>query len=115
MIKRMVKALLSAGLLAVLLVVIGLFISYIFIGSLKYLSIILFVLGAIPIVVFSSGIFGRSASGAVHTPKVIYRVVATLTPKKYSSYDTAEAISNLSSTLTWIITGMIVWLISYFV
>ena len=115
MIKNMLKSLMFAGLLAVLLLVIGLFISYVFIGSLRYLSIILFVLGAIPIVVFSSGLFGRSGSGAVHTPKVIYRVVGTLTPKRYSSQDTGEAISNLTSSLTWIIAGVIVWLISYFV
>ena len=115
MIKRILKSLLFASLFAVFLLVTGLFISYVFIGSLNYLSIILFVLGAIPIVVFSSGLLSRSRSGAVHTPKIIYRFIGPLTPKKDSSQDSGEAISNFTSTLNWIIAGGIVWLISYFV
>jgi len=43
---------------------------------------IVFALGAIPIVVFLPSVFSQSKSGALHTPKVIFRKVETLGKKE---------------------------------
>ncbi len=115
MLKKTIKTVTIAGLLAIPLLVAGLLISYFLLGSLKLLNLVLFAIGAVPIVVFSSGLLGGSTSGALHTPKVIYRLVDTLTPKKYKSQSGEEIRSNFFTSLNWILAGVIVWVVSYFV
>ena len=115
MIKKVLKTIISAVVIAIPLLIVGMLISYLWVGSLKLLSAVLFVIGAIPVVVFSSGLLGRSTSGAIHTPKVIYRLVGTLTPKKNSSQSSQEIVSNFFSSLNWILAGVIIWIISYFI
>ncbi len=113
--RKVFRTIISAGIIATLFLLLGMLISYLWVGSLELLGIVLFVVGAIPIVVFSSGLLSRSTSGAIHTPKVIYRLVDTLTPKKNSSQSSQEITSSFFSSLNWILAAVIIWIISYFV
>ncbi len=72
-------------------------------------------IGAIPLVIFLPGLFGGGQSGAIHTPKVFYRLVNTLSPDNKSSQDGDESRAHFNASLTWVLAGVIVWLVSYFV
>ena len=108
MIKKSSNVLISAASISAPLILIAFVISY----FVKYpLGTILFIIGAIPIIVFIPGVFSSSTSGAIHTPKVVYRFVNTLTPGK----KTSQGDDSKSASLSWVIAGLILWVISYFV
>ena len=111
MIKKSSNVLISAATISALLILIAFIISY----FVKYpVETILFFIGAIPMVIFIPGLLSSSTSGAIHTPKVIYRFVDSLTPsKKTSQSDDPKSIFNDS--LSWVIAGLILWVVSYFV
>jgi len=111
MIKKSSNVLISAATISVPLILIAFVISY----FVKYpLETVLFIIGAIPIVIFTPGLFSSSTSGAIHTPKVVYRFVDSLTPsKKTPQGDDPKSMFNAS--LSWVIAGLILWIISYFV
>ncbi len=73
------------------------------------LDVTLFVLGAIPIVIFLPSVLGQSKSGAIHTPKVIFRKVGTLEKK-----DKKESES-IFPALTYVIAGVSTWLYGWIV
>ena len=111
---RALKIIITAGLTSLILIVMGLLASFFLSDTEKSLGLILFVIGAIPLVIFSPGLLGGGKSGAVHTPKVIYRFVNTLTPdRKTSSGDQSSA--DFDASLSWVLAGLIVWVVSYFV
>ena len=113
MIKPSSRSLISAATISVLLILIAFIFSY----FVKYpLGTVLFVIGAIPIVIFSPDLFSSSTSGAIHTPTVtvLYRWVDTLTPNnKNSQGDNSR--SRFKDSLSWVIAGLILWIVSYFV
>ena len=111
---RTVRILASAALFSLGLIAIGLLISFLFSDSNNSLGLILFALGAIPLVIFLPGLFGGGKSGALHTPKVIYRLVGTLTPENKSSQSGDERRANFNASLSWVLAGVIVWIVSYF-
>lgn len=111
MIKKSSSILISAATISVPLILIAFVISY----FVKYpLGTILFIIGAIPIVIFSPGLFSSSTSGAIHTPKVVYRFVNTLTPNKKTSQGD-DSRSKFDDSLSWVLAGLILWIVSYFV
>ena len=102
-----------ATLFSVPLIVIAVLISYLFMDGRESMSTTLFIVGAFPIIFFAPSLFSGSSSGALHTPKVVYRFVNTLTPKnKKSSGD--ESQSHFHGSLSWVLAGVILWVISYF-
>ena len=115
MIGKIFKILISAALSSLLLIIVGYLVSFLFSDSQKSLGLILFVVGAIPMVIFLPGLFGGGKSGAIHTPKVIYRVVNTLSPHNKSSQTGDDSRANFNASLNWVLAGVIVWIVSYFV
>jgi len=95
--------------LAVIIIGIGYLAVHFFFQDPQKLDITLFVLGAIPIVLFLPSVFGQSKSGALHTPKVIFRKVETLERK-----DKKEAES-IFPALTYVIAGVLTWLYGWVV
>ena len=115
MIKKARNLAISTGVTSLLLFGLGFIISYYFTSSLQTLGFILFVIGAIPIVLFSSGLFSSSSSGALHTPKVFYRLVGTLKREKNTPQGEQDGKEHFFSTLSLVLSGVILWVISYFV
>jgi hypothetical protein len=95
--------------LAVITIGIGYLAVHFILQDLQKLDVTLFVLGSIPIVLFLPSVFGQSKSGALHTPKVIFRKVETLERK-----DKKEAES-IFPALTNVIAGVLVWLYGWIV
>ncbi len=112
---RTLRIIISAGLTALALVVVGLLASFILADAKTSLGLILFVIGALPLVIFSPGLLGGGKSGAIHTPKVIYRLVDTLAPGKKASSPGAESRTEFDASLSWVLAGLMVWAVSYFV
>ncbi len=119
MIKKSSNVLISASTISVPLILIAFVISY----FVKYpLGTILFIIGAIPIVIFSPGLFSSSTtvftrltSGDIHNPKVVfYRCLDALTPNKKTS-QSDDSRSRFNDSLSWVIAGLILWIVSYFV
>ncbi len=109
------RILISAALASLLLMAVGLLVSFLFSESQKSLGLIFFVVGAIPLVIFLPGLFGGGKSGAIHTPKVFYRLVNTLSPDNKPSQDGDESRADFNASLIWVLAGAIVWVVSYFV
>ena len=111
MIKESSNVLISAATISVPLILVALVISYVVTYP---LGTVLFIIGAIPLIIFGPGLFSSSTSGAIHTPKVVYRFVDTLTPgKKTSASDDQK--TRFTASLSWVIAGLFLWIISYFV
>ena len=66
----------------------------------------LFVFGAIPIAIYLPSIFSQSKSGALRTPKVIFRKVET--PERKGTKEAA----NILPALSYVITGILIRRIS---
>ena len=92
--------------LAIAIILLGYLISHLLLGKPQLLDFILFVLGAIPIILFSPSLFSQSKSGAIHTPKVIFRKVETSAVKES---DNAEEIF---PALSCVLAGVLTWLFS---
>jgi dolichol kinase len=95
--------------LAVIIIVIGCLAVHFFFQDPQKLDVTLFVLGAIPVVLFLPSVCGQSKSGAIHTPKVIFRKVDNLERK-----DNKEAES-IFPALTYVIAGVLTWLYGWVV
>ena len=112
---RAAKIIISAIISSLVLLLIGLLVSFVFANSQKSLGLIYFIIGAIPLVIFSPGLFGGGKSGAIHTPKVIYRFVNTLGPGPKASQSGEDSNADFNASLSWILAGLIVWVVSYFI
>jgi hypothetical protein len=106
---------LTAVLISLPLFVISFVISYFFTSSIKTLGFVLFVIGAIAVFFYLPGLFSKSTSGALHTPKVIYRLVGTLDRKESNTQDSDERRSHIASTLSIILAGIILWIVSFLI
>lgn len=76
------------------------------------IDITLFVLGGLPIVIFLPSVISKSKSGALHTPKVIYRKVDTLERREE---DHGAGKSGGFSELSFVIAGLVTWLTGYLI
>ncbi|MCG8333479.1 MAG: hypothetical protein MJE63_03115 [Proteobacteria bacterium] len=140
MIAKSLRILLTAILVALPLLFVSYAISYFVNDSGKSLDLILFVVGAIPIVSFGAGIFTRSTSGALHTPKVIWRTVGFSNQNDDGSHsgvlyipqviyhlvgspnrdknEAQNAVGNkphAAAHLSLVLSGVILWAVSFFV
>ena len=115
MIGKTVRILIFVALASLVLIAVGLLVSYLFAESQNSLGLIFFVIGAIPLVIFLPGLLGGGKSGAIHTPKVFYRLVNTLSPDNKSYQDGDESRANFNASLIWVLAGAIVWVVSYFI
>lgn len=114
MLLKIIKIVITAVISSVPLLLVGVLISFLVNDSQKSLDFILFVIGAIPIALFSPGVFSSSKSGALHTPVVIYRLVGTLKPGKKHTSDRGMG-AGFTSSLNLVLAGAILLVISCFV
>ena len=112
---RAAKIIISAILASLLLLLAGLLVSFVFSRLNDSLGLVYFIIGGIPLVIFSPGLFGGGKSGAIHTPKVIYRFVNTLGPGPKASQSGEDSNADFNASLSWVLAGLIVWVVSYFV
>lgn len=100
--------------LTLLLIMLSLLISYIMKESGLTLQDTLFWVGAVPIALFSIGIFGNFSSRG--DPEYqLSKTVLKQSPNQRSSHETDDVSKRTSSHLTWVIAGLLVWLVSYFI
>ena len=92
--------------LSIIIIGIGYLIVFIILKNPQNLDLTLFVLGAIPIIIFLPSVFSQSKSGALHTPKIIFRKVDTLEKK------TSKETENIFPALSSILAGIITWIFS---
>ena len=104
--KNILQCLVRSLPLSLLLIGLGYLIAYLVLSNPQYLDFTLFTLGAIPVVIFLPSVFSQSKSGAIHTPKVIFRKVETLEKKQNQK---EEAIF---PALSYVIAGVLTWLFS---
>jgi hypothetical protein len=140
MIIKSLKILFTAILIALPLLLLSYAISYFIKDSTKS-DLILFLVGAILIVSFGPGIFTRSTSGALHTPKVIwrlvgssnqnedgshsgallptpqiiYRLVGSSNQNKNESQNGVDQKTSFAASLSLVLSGVILWAVSFFV
>ena len=141
MIIKSLRILFTSILIALPLLLLSYAISYFIKDSTKSLDLILVIVGAIPIVLFVSEIFTRSTSGALHTPKVIwrlvgssnqnedgthsgailptpqiiYRLVGSTNQKKNESQNGVDQKTSFAASLSLLLSGVILWGVSFFV
>jgi hypothetical protein len=115
MIKKSSNVLISAATTSVPLILIAFVISY----FVKYsLEAILFVIGGIPIIIFFPGLFSSSIA---YTPElwsnchIIYRIVDSSLTSSEKTPQNDASMSRFNASLSWVIAGLIIWIISYFV
>ena len=140
MITKSLKILFMAILIALPLLLLSYAISYFARDSTISPNLILFIVGAIPIVSFFPGLLARSTSGALRTPKVIWRLVGSSNQNENGSHSGALFIpqviyrligsahqiknephsglakkANFASSLSLVLSGVILWAVSFLV
>jgi len=102
--KRIFDCLIRSLPLSATIIGIGYFTVYFILNNPQKLDFTLFVLGAIPIITFIPSLFSQSKSGAIHTPKVIFRKVDTLKKKGIKETE------NTFPALSYVLAGVLTWL-----
>lgn len=100
--------------LTLLLIMLSLLISYMMKESGLTLQDTLFWVGAVPIALFSIAIFGNFSNRG-DPGYQLSKTVLKQSPNQRSIHDTADVSKRTSSNLTWVIAGLLVWLVSYFI
>lgn len=113
MIRKLVESVIYGAIFSIPLIVSGMLISRIIIGDPKTLDFTLFVIGGIPIVIFLPSLLSSSKSGALHTPKVIFRKVDTLDQRDRNNASSGKEKSKFFSPATLVFAGLITWLAGY--
>ncbi len=114
MIEKSFHYIIRGILISIVLIVIGYVIAHFIVANPNSLDLTLFILGAIPIILFLPGIFSSSTSGALHTPKVIFRKVDTVQSKEAKNVSGDEKIS-FASPPSLVIAGLLTWLATLFI
>jgi len=109
----MIEYIACGGIIAIPLIALAVLISRILIGNINSLDFTLFVIGAIPVVVFLPSVFSSSKSGALHTPKVVFRKVETLERRGHKDGRSGKESSNFFSPVSMVLAGLITWLVGY--
>jgi len=100
--------------LTLLLIMLSLLISYIMRESALTLRDTLFWVGAVPIALFSIGIFGNFSSRG--DPEYqLSKTVLKQSSNQRSIHETDDVSKRTSSNLIWVIAGLLVWVVSYFI
>jgi len=115
MMKRISRDIISGAVTSIPLILFGVLVSYVVLNDKETLDLTLFILGAIPIVLFLPGVFSKSASGALHTPKVIFRKVDTLEKKDISNQENTADDSKFVTPFSLVTAGVITWLVGVIV
>ena len=105
--KKILDCLVRSVPVSIIIIGIGYLIVYFILKNKQNLDLTLFVLGAIPIVIFLPSVFSQSKSGALHTPKVIFRKVDTLEKKG------RKETENILPALSYVLAGVIIWIFSF--
>jgi hypothetical protein len=104
--KKILDCLVRSIPLSIIIIGIGYLIVFIILENKQNLELTLFALGAIPIVIFLPSVFSQSKSGALHTPKVIFRKVDTLEKKE------SKGTESIFPALSYILAGVLTWIFS---
>lgn len=107
--KKIIECFVRSLPLSIIIIGAGYLIAYFLIRKPQGLDATLFVLGAIPIVIFLPSVLSQSKSGAIHTPKVIFRKVETLEEKK------DKETENMFPALSYVLAGVLTWIFSFIV
>jgi len=107
--KSFVRCFVRSLFLAAVIIGVGYLAVHFFLQDPQKLDVTLFALGAISIVIFLPHVLSRSRSGAMHTPKVIFRKVDTLEQKD------RETAKNIFTAVSYVIAGVLTWLYGWFV
>ncbi len=99
---------------SIVLIGIGLIIWYFNKESEMSLRDILFWVGAIPIAIFSMGLIGNYV-GALNPSSRFDRPLIEQSLKDRAQHGESDFKSRVASGLDWIIAGILVWAVSYFV
>ena len=114
MIKKLFRFISLSSLYSILLLGIGWMIRYFLIDSQTSLQDVLFWVGAAPIVLFSFSLVGDFI-GRGNISYQLSRSVSSQSSNQRAIQDDNDQKSRVKSGLTWILAGLFVWLISYFV
>ena len=106
MLISLIRVVLIATLVCLSITVLGLLIAYRLDGA---SGLIFFILGAIPVALFLPGLFSHASSGVLHTPRVVYRMLDTLSRKLGHHPDPVP--NELTVSLAMVMAGLMVWLI----
>lgn len=107
--KNLIGCLVRSLPIAAVLICIGYVIVFFIIKNPQQLDFVLFVVGAIPIIIFLPSVFSQSKSGALHTPKVIFRKVETLEKKE------KQISEDMFPALSYVLAGIFVWIFSWLI
>lgn len=113
MIKRIFETICFGSIISIPIIVLGALVSNVILGDKNTLDMTLFILGAIPIVIFLPSIFSKSRSGALHTPKVIFRKVDTLKKRGESKQSDIGGQTKIFTPFALVFAGLITWLFSF--
>ena len=113
MIGKILKNIFTALILSLVLLTVGLVIKHLMKESETTLQDILFWVGAVPIVFFSVGLFGNFL-GRGHPSYQLSRSVSDQSSNQRGLQDIIDIKSRVTSGLSWILAGLLVWLYSYF-
>ena len=106
--KNIIDCLIRGILIASIIIGIGYLIVHLLFDDPQKLDLILFILGAIPIIIFLPSVFSQSKIG-LHSPKVFFRRVDTL--EKRVEKDNEKQFPALS----YVFAGVLTWLFSWII
>ena len=106
---KILEVAIFAAISSIPLIVAGLLISRFMVGPQQPADSTLFIVGAIPIILFLPGLFSHASSGVLHTPRVVYRMLDTLSRKLGHHPDPVP--NELTVSLAMVMAGLMVWLI----
>jgi hypothetical protein len=110
---KILQNIITAIILSLALLIMGLAIWYFMKESKTSLQDILFYVGAVPVVIFSMGQLGNFF-GRGDPSYQLSRSVSNQSPSQRAVQDVRDIASKLKSGLNWIIAGLLVWLYSSF-
>jgi len=114
MINKILKNLITAFILSLSLLTVGLVIWYFMKESETSLQDILFCVGAVPIALFSIRLFGNFIVRGDLSYQ-LSRSVSNQPSNQRALQDVSEIKSMVKSELNWLIAGLLTWLFMYFI
>lgn len=112
-INKILQNLITAFILSLVLLMVGLVIWYFKKGSGTSLQDIVFYVGAVPMVLFSLGQLG-SFIGRGEPSYQLSRSVSNQTANQRALQDASDFKSRVKSAINWVMAGLLVWLFGYF-
>jgi len=113
LIKRLLHSGLSVLLSSLVLLLLGWIVWFFTGGDKTSLQDVLFYVGAAPIALFAIGLFGDSF-GRGSSSTQLSRSVTKKTANQRALRDAKDNTLRITSGLNWMMAGLVVWLVSYF-